>query len=702
MILNRLQVKNYRILNNIDITFNKGINLIAGNNHQGKSHIHEILQILLYNNKKNLSEKIQYGKKYFQATLDFTLLGKEYTISIRQDSKDVDRELIINGKQYSTSPKEIYDYLDSIRDKELYFRAMFSIQNDIDIIKQKPAERRNMYKKIYNIDFSKNCKDTDLEIKDIKDSIIEIDKEIHLLENKEYHIKSLIDLPFSKEEKELKESNIIELEKQVDTYNTLYNELNNLNDKYNSINLEIEKLKKNKKTYTDKIEDFKNSLSKLDEMKITNRDSLQKDIDNKESLLSTYDIKSIQDNIDNIELKPLTRVNKTKYNDLLSEITTIKNRISNNEKEILDIKENPYCPHCHQKLPDVDVTLNELQDKVFNDTKELEIKESEFNTLKDSIDINDKNTEYNNEQKELKNKLSLELQNTNNKIESVNKDIQGLKDKLLNLDKEFDDRKNIYQKSITDYTDMLNSIEDTLVTSNSNLEFTKVKKTDLENQLKDVSIQDIKSEINTLQKDISSYSSIEMSNKLIQEDNERLEDIKKQDIEKLKDFKDSKKDKTDKINTLEQVKDIMIKKFPNYVITKMIKKIEDKMNTFIEQLHSEGFKVKFEEKRNAIHIVYTNEKGGVLGDVKEASGMESQLFSLAHKIALNDLVQAETLLLDEAESNFSESNALDLYKVMLKQDRQYIITTHFTSVKEKLVKEFEGNYLEIEQGDINE
>jgi predicted ATPase len=69
MFLKQLKLKNYRLFNDIDISFQKGMNVLIGKNSTGKSTILEAIDVLLSNSSNvPLEEIIPYTKRIHQNT----------------------------------------------------------------------------------------------------------------------------------------------------------------------------------------------------------------------------------------------------------------------------------------------------------------------------------------------------------------------------------------------------------------------------------------------------------------------------------------------------------------------------------------------------------------------------------------------------------------------------------------------------------
>jgi predicted ATP-dependent endonuclease of OLD family len=101
MYLKQIKLKNYRLFDDIDITFQHGMNVLIGKNSTGKSTILEAIDFLLSNNNANIpiEEIIPYSKRNTQ-TVQVRVVGVFEMSDIEKDSilsileNDNDRDLI--------------------------------------------------------------------------------------------------------------------------------------------------------------------------------------------------------------------------------------------------------------------------------------------------------------------------------------------------------------------------------------------------------------------------------------------------------------------------------------------------------------------------------------------------------------------------------------------------------------------------------
>ena len=149
MKINRIYLENYRIHEKLEVEFDKGINLLLGENGKGKSSILEAIGYALFDSGLRGAKKdaIQYGKKNGKIQVEFTGVdGEEYIVTkklnggrtiyrksnpelelevkedrirelcgIRGDIKDVEKEIVSHWEEFSDRER-VVDYLQSFKE----------------------------------------------------------------------------------------------------------------------------------------------------------------------------------------------------------------------------------------------------------------------------------------------------------------------------------------------------------------------------------------------------------------------------------------------------------------------------------------------------------------------------------------------------------------------------------------------------------
>jgi len=132
MYLNRLELKNFRNYQELKIDFSEKINIIIGENAQGKTNILEAISLLCLGKPirtKKDNELIKWGSEHcfcrgqFQADDDFTLI--EVGIGIKEKRIKIDGQVVKNNSVFGQIPVVIFS------------------PDDLQLVKGAPQQRRD-------------------------------------------------------------------------------------------------------------------------------------------------------------------------------------------------------------------------------------------------------------------------------------------------------------------------------------------------------------------------------------------------------------------------------------------------------------------------------------------------------------------------------------------------------------------------------
>lgn len=134
MILKHLKVKDFRNYTKLSLDLNDSINIIYGENGQGKTNLLESIYMLgLTKSHRNADDKslIQYNKSFFKidGTVETNNIPKKLQIILHEDSK----RLKVDGNDV----KKISDYISNLN-------VIIFYPEDLDIIKGSPSTRRKL------------------------------------------------------------------------------------------------------------------------------------------------------------------------------------------------------------------------------------------------------------------------------------------------------------------------------------------------------------------------------------------------------------------------------------------------------------------------------------------------------------------------------------------------------------------------------
>lgn len=316
-----------------EFLYESGVNLVLAENGKGKTTQIEAISILLLSDYDgSFADYMNRDCDTFTISLEFMLdnkhlletltckKGKTYTTT--RNLKDVDTDTdLANGEG-------VKEWLNERLPVSTSKYALFVKQNsDMDIIHCSDSERRDLFKKIQDLDYTKEIKTLiEPKIEQTKEKIIENDKEIFALENKKYETKALNDLPFDENTYALKKTKLENLTAEKSLIEEKKNQLNDLKERKNKLESEINSIKVSSDSKKSKIEELKSFNFN------TEKEKIEKEFANKK-LESENKIKSLEEQRENLDKD----INE-KMIELESEIKKIEDESAETVKEIDSIR----------------------------------------------------------------------------------------------------------------------------------------------------------------------------------------------------------------------------------------------------------------------------------------------------------------------------------------------------------------------------
>lgn len=710
--------------NKTTFEYEDGINLICAENGHGKSTQIQAIEILLLSNYEgSFSDYMNRDCDEFTISLEFILdkyhlletlickKGKTYTTTRNLKDLNTDQDLG-NGEGVKTWLEQ---YLPTSTSKY----ALFVRQNsDMDIIHSTDSERRELFKKIQDLDFSKEI-DTLIvpKIEAVKEKIVEVDKNIFALENKKYEVKDYKELPFTEDEYNIKKSKSDKLkaeksliEEKQKQKEELEERKSSLENEYNTINSSIVTKNTTKNEYQSFIDNFESEKNNIEEEFKTRKINSENKIKQLEEYIENLkkenqdkqvdidvEIKKIEEEgqklteeINSIRLLKLIKFdeeNLTKARNDLAELKTKSSIAWKNAKTL----ESGVCPVCgstncgekHKEFEDEAIILDKQICECEGVIDDLIAKKN---------DIEEK-TKQNEELKEKKNTLSNELIKKQSSINSKREEQKNLNSTFLvnqqNYYNQIESEKRILESIDSEKTSKINSTKEKADMYSSQIKTISDEITELENQKKskedeikkteekinsfEISSFD-SSEIENLDNEISEYEMTVAENKTIKEFNESLDELKKKDKEELEKFKEKRHKFEDEQYNLESAKTIMNRDYPNWVIENSIQNIEDDINQFISDVYYKELNVKFDSSRSGIKMTFGKDI-----PIKRLSGCESALVKIGFISSFNKNLSLNMITLDEPDAPMSDHIKNTFYdSLLMMKDKfeQMIIVTH--------------------------
>jgi exonuclease SbcC len=640
MIINKLKLKNFKSYSNTIVDFQKGINLIVGENGAGKSSILEAISFALFKKHAGvLNDLIKMDKnkdlnKKMSVSLEFQSDGVKYiverertktsskatlyieenspnetlnihenspneTLNINENLANGNKELVTIASGDNNVNKEIQFILNM--DADLFLNAVYIMQGEIaELASKVPSEKKKLISKLLGIDSLEKAWKNSLTI-------------LNNYNERKIEVKTLVETN-SHTTTELKDKKI---------------RCHQLNSQKTELNTELKELKKS----------------------IAEKTNENKEM---ESEKSDYD-----------DLISKQKIENTRIEHLRNDIYTLKKQlidIENAEKEMKKLKPDV------DKLPIYESFLNS-----YNSIKLLKEKQAEFE--KQLIDIDKYNENLKTEELSYKEYKSLEKEITDlnerrNKIEGdlqlIAKDSKTKEEleKEINKDKQ---EINNFTKSV--YEKLSIEAED-FTSLNEYLDETKTK---------------IKNRISEFEDKLST------NNQKISTLNEKIR-VAKKDVTELKKVGDKcplckSEISVDKRNHLNNSYNDSISENSKIIedINKDIKKIGSELNILSDKLNEidEIIKQSKYYENKSENLLENNKKKSILEkEIKNEKNAELELGKISTEL-INEKEKLETI--EESKDKYLEAkgalNALE---------KPFVITNELTKVMKTIDKEVEN------------
>ena len=704
--LNKLVLNNFMCVEHAELYFNDGVNLIVGNNGQGKSTILQAVALCLLEDKRSdrYQEFIMLGKDTCQVELDADVKGSPISIKINLSTKTTTlaRTASYNGKVYTNS--EVTDLLDSF-DLGYYADIIMSMQNEGDITKLKPSEREAYLQKLFQFDFTEKVDKLKEDLTSIKGSIeyqnAQIEFNTKSIEKRQGEIKELKPLSFQEGDIQSLNSRVKELNDELSKTAELLKRKDEVLSKKSELQTTIYNVKQNITGYEHDIELIESNKGVIDTLnqKILDYDAqnvelekekagYQKDIDNLKQRLDAQNVER-QDVAESIAERHNTFIQRT------TELGDINIQLANKVAELnhaqkhLDMIKLGTCPECGHAFDRTDQTK-------YNEALDLATKaKEEVENLKSAKQI-----EVNNADADVK-ALREKLRNKEIEISNTSKDISTLEYKIKNLDGQIQINaasKVRIEEQIKQYSSKMNEVDsikakiqkenESLVNLNKELE-------DYTNQLTELdgvttAYTEKQSSLMQLQQKISEYNNEIVQNNLILQNNENIKKSIEEMTKKIEESKSSVEGYRRQKATYDEAITLLDKTFPAWLILKTCQMLEHEMNSFIQVIFP-NMAVKLFQNKRGVEFFYTTDinNGRVLTkdnllNAKMASGFEKAILSIAFKVALCRAYNLRFAFMDEIDQAGTEENSESLFKAILSNDLfdQLFVISHKPTVRD--------------------
>ena len=580
----------------------------------------------------------------------------------------LERDVEYEGKHYINS--EVTDLIKEL-DFTFYSDIILSMQGQDDIATMTPVQRANLLQRLFQFDFTEK-------VKGINDKIDEANEAIKLDNSKiEYLNKELVakkarrdsvgfkEPPYDSNTYYAKQAEQDKLFEELTNIKNIMGEANELHDKRNDIveksnNLgyKIQDLKQKKETaQAAKTEletfDFDGKSSAL----TSEIENLRKEIDSQNATLQMFD-ESI-------------KANQAKQTEVLQNIATCKYKETEFAKK-LSLIEKGVCPECGQSTCNMDHSVIE-NDKNTNADKIINLKTEEGN-------------------------IGFAIADDRRKKEDVRQNISSLISKKATAEANLTSLRSTYNvlKSKVMPLEVYEQLENDLKVAEAEQVALQDAYNDVMSELdkrKDAWTKqdEIERKYEAIKADIKMFDNAMVFNNAAQKQIEQYdEDIKNSEMN-IEEIKNSAASLAKDIDCYNEVKKVLDKELPNFLIVKTCSKLETEMNTFVQEVFPE-FRIRLLQSKRGVEFFYTTDPNNDMEDVKSlinskmASGYERSVLGIAFKVALCRAYGLTFAALDEIDAAASDDNSMKTFSSLINSNvfDQMIFITHKEPTKEMI------------------
>jgi DNA repair exonuclease SbcCD ATPase subunit len=695
MIFTSIALENFGIVRKFAKQFNRQILVVSGENGQGKSTVLKAIMLAVFDEYDGtLADYINWDSESFKVIVGFSHRGVQYESTVRYDGA-TDRTLrfggeVMKGEEAKKKLKEIFDV-------DLLKAAMLAVEQQIDVVNTKPAERRDYLKRIYDIEFKYQVSAIEDEIKEHELELAKRTAAQTEIENRQYSIPERLARPFGEMEYELNKSNLelarktlSDIEGRLLVYQQAKADADRLTRQFNQIDIQIEPANK-------EIARINDSLTGLPERKrilleeLKNKKENQLKANEKELADSIARLVSVENERNSIYLERLPLFDSNEYTRISQELYAKKLKL----KELQNTKD--ICPVCGQNINTPEhikkrkIEIGELTNSISDLT-------SRFTNLsgakKNREEAEARNKEKTDRKAYLGGRAALESEKQKTIQLRGASEIDKIDLEIGRLDADT----ALEEKHLRELLSAKEKSRDNLIVQSQDIQ-KRLGEAELKiNEVPDLPVEAAKQKIVELEESVKSYDDIVSRNQEIEKMEQQIILQKERDRKQLENIKDEVQVLNKLIADAKFSVKILKTEFPVYVISRVVKDIEKSMNDFLKKTYGGRYSVEVSDKKNSLHILYGPKKK----DVSLASGYEKQIFSSAFRLALCRAMGNKSVLLDEVDSAASERNSEVLYKVLGELAgngiEQMIVISHKSSTRSLLESDYDAEVITFENG----
>ena len=663
----------------------------------------------------------RYQKKLSEYTLQLEKFNSYNSQKVKLETKKVqlEKEKQSLEKEFEKEKSENYSLRLANNEKEkllieekllqikLSQRDFFNLDENIETVKKElfslSYENLEGIKKTIE-DLSKEGDETELKylessLKELSNQIKEIEIEKLNFENfrknwnSRFEVVKELSLKLSKFEKK----EFIYSAKDLNSQNEeIINLKNSIRDKKENLELirlgKCPKCKQDLKSHSHSIEDIEKEILKDFESlseKETKLKEIKDQLEEKEIYERSFDrysdgcigLKDLSENLSRFEKEGekffigIDKESCTSFEEILvltnsyyeSFLTLQKKKYKKTEDEFNILEDNL---DTLKKLT-LKVTLN---DQKISQKNELELKVKSLFEKRNSIDLN---------------KLTEDKSQLESSLEKIATDSEFLNLKISSLAK--------LENEVTSHSKNLQEVEYEI------LHLVKIDEPVTPSQPV-INIDEVEKEFFEWNEKRSQYELLTQKKKEVDEFNSKQEILKNENQSKIVKLETSYQENNKQYAIKEEVKKLLDKEFPSFVIESNIDFIQHKLNELFNKIYNKDYTIKFaiSDSGKSVDLTYSSISTKANDeDLDSISEGEKQIVEICLRVILALMSDLKFLILDEADSFLSENVSKSLFEVILEEDfEQVFIVTHKESTKEFLINNYNSKVLDMNELNI--
>jgi DNA repair exonuclease SbcCD ATPase subunit len=664
---------NWMNITQASLSFNEGINVLYGQNGQGKSAVLSAIAFMLLEKTRDSSYKnfIQIGKDSFTVTMKIDM-GTDDIMSFSYigSSGSCAKDIAYQGAHYINS--DASTFIASKFDKEMLENVIFFLQDSSSITSLTPAERRDIFKKIFNSDYSYVVDKIKADQKLLDQRIIQLTTEIDLLANKKYSLFRIVDVDLEELEKlriEFADSQNSALDKEkykaysekLKDLNTSQQELAQASEAKTKLLLGID----TNKASMDAVDATVNELTLHKEVLENSLTTLQQEVEVQKQVCTEHTL-----SLDTLEVSAKIEVKNKEFVNASATLQINTRYLDTHRKGLCDSC-GQACDPKNLKMYEELVTQN--QDNLENLSLSITTINKELQAYRQTMTANDA----------LLTAKTKAVETAKMEVEKIAGAITAKKS-----------NKEMYQQLAVSYAERLQELQ-------NNINSLVLKTITLNDW---VTANKVEVKENSSRTSTQIQADIDEITMQIQENATHAKINAQSQIERQADTAHSSELTVELNNVQKQSKElatvisVFTTDFPAFINMRACQVLESYLNDFFANT-KKGFKISLQQDKKGINFYYKAGNEPQWNSIKMTSGFEASLVTLAFRVAVAYAFGSDIIVLDEPDGTGDPEHSNRLFETIstIGGFKQMFIITHKESAVD-LLKDKGALVYEVSKG----